>query len=465
MHIRSPRSHPALAGARVAGLQEHRELTARVRSVLLLIGKDDPSLAKALATVSYVLLAGATILGLTAGPLRGAVSDQGVAAWGVPLALVLAAVLALLVTRRHDAGVRARHAALLTITGDGVGAGLRTGLSMSLIPVVVITVSQCLRHGTLPTVAAGAAVLGSATTVLLPRRPGAGASRRLVLSTCALLAVSATLVQLHRSAPWFASLIESIGLPALTTSAGAAVALGAGVSTALSARWIGAHRWGPRAASAHRSAGATVAVALTTGWVVALLVQDSARLGVLAEHAVLLGPVLATLLLRARHVRLVSPEGLGHGLLFARDAGADARHLVGHYRVNSFVLLAPAFAGASVLLALVGSVSVIPLLWAFLVLEVAVDSMVVQRTTALVPVHQLSMLVTHSRSGLSAALCLGVVFTAAGAAGLFPVFVFSDYPSESTLAAGLLGLAAVVVLTLTSLDARPWLRDLRAFHR
>lgn len=457
--------HPAVSGLRAGAVQEHRDLVHRLLLTLRLAGKDSASLSQALASTVWLLLAILTVTGLSAPPLRVVLSRTNVPDSLVGLALVGAAMVGVIAMRSHRVALMTRHHLLLGLPSRWCAVGLRLGLSLMSVPAPAIIASQCLRHGSVTTGLAAAAVALSGVGLLWP---GTTTRSRRTLVEDALRWLPAILLVASVGVLVATSWDQLSGsLPFRVPSGAAAVIalvmiVGAVVATRAAAAWIGRSRLGPRQPAAHRSAGRLVLVVMTLTWFTALALHESSRFNALSEHAAIAGPLLLALFLRARHVRFTSVEALGHGLLLARDADAASRRISAWYRVNGAALIAPSVVSAAVLLFVLGSPSTVALLVALVVLEVSADEMIVHRTTTLLAASQLPRLTTRSRSGLAAVMCFGVVFTAAGAAGLFPVFSFAQHPAEVAAAALLLLVSAAVLQWLNYEDSPHWLATVRA---
>ena len=410
----------AVAGMRAGARHEHRQQVRRVASVLSVLGLRE-GIASRLVLMTWAALAVVTVLGAQAPPLRTAVPSTY--RWLVPAALLTVLCLLGLGFARHLVRVERDHRTLLLALPARTRRGLVAGLSLTYVPVIMVSAGQVARGGLSD----------------LPASLGA------LVETVLGAAVGET--SASRTLPW---------------AAAAAVVVSTGLATSRASRWIGAHGLGPRVPAAHRWAGRTVAVLLALGWVAATALGPTGRFAALGQHVLLAAALLATLLLRARHVRFVSPETFGYGLRLAERAGADPRRLAALSRRNAVLLLVPAPVGAALLLVLHGSGFAVVLLAALVLFELALAEFIVQRSTVVLPASRLAELTVTSRAGLAATVCLGVVFTTTGSGGLFAILDFDAHRTTVVAASLLLTASAVTIAWLVRIDTPRWLTGLRA---
>jgi hypothetical protein len=401
-----------VAGLRAGARHEHRQHVHRLQSLLSTLGMR-ASLAPGMALVSWAALAVATVLGAQAPPLR--TLAPAAQRWLVPLGLLVILGLLILALARHLTTVARRHRTLLLVLPGRTRWGLVAGLSLTHLPAGVVMASQVTRGG-------------------LADLPGA-----------TVLLVQTFLDAASGAAPTWLAVRWGIA---------AVVVISMGMATTRASRWIGQHGLGPRVPVAHRSAGRTVGVLLGLSWA-----------GALGQHLLVAGALMATLLLRARHIRFMSPETLGYGLRLAEQAGADPHRIAALSRRNTVILLTPAHLGAALLLVAHGSAFTVVFSAALAVLELALAELIVQRSTVVLPASGLFELTLESKAGLAAAMCLAVVFTTTGSGGLFTIFDFGVHRTAVAAASLLLIVSAVTIAWIVRIDTPRWLTGLRATPR
>ncbi|HRW18632.1 MAG TPA: hypothetical protein P5181_07275 [Dermatophilaceae bacterium] len=454
------RVRPVVVAARYALCDEHRRLRRAAARRLALLGEGSARWAGTVVAIAWLSSVVSLLIGAAAPSILPIVQRHlpWVNGWALLTVLTGATVLAI---GAADAKTQERHGPLLRLLDRGPGLAVRlTGLATTL-PLVVTTSSQLVRTGecgALPLVS----VLAMGCWAIGARGAGhlsARVARRAAISTVVtgLVVGSASMVDGRGSTGSSSALLLSLGLTS-------GVVLASALVTSATTAHLARRRLAPRRPSAHRSAGIAVAAVLGMGALGASFARSSDSLAGVADHLQIAAGLVAVLLLRATHVHSTSPEALGYGLLLARHTGLSGQCIARHYRVNALALSAPTWAATVILLLAAGRGTVAVLAFGLFVLEVTVDEVIVQRQTAVLPASRTGQLSTASKSGAGAALCLAIIFAAAGAAGLFPTLAFDGHEAQTLAAAGLLTACAGVLAWLADADAQPWLTDLHASH-
>lgn len=456
-HSRGPAAVAAvLLGAKGSYINDFRRRVHRTRGVLSSLGLPVSSGAvRAFMILGTALAVAVMLVGIVWRPPRAGLRSMGIpldAPDLVTLVSALATAGLILARRRHSA----THATWAGVSPD-VEIGLRCGpLGVDLGLALMLAV-QNLRWHEPHNLLAATALMGTVVLAVLPTRSlllnaaGAG-SLVLAVVPCAMVIV-----------------------PLLGPALGAGHALPSGRGAG---GWIGIALLGLAAgplsaglyhlvAPAHalRTSGLVLDLAVKTGPlpIIAAAVTRIAEATPWAEAAPYVGLAvffLGLLTLRNSFVRVTSPEGLGYALFLMRLAPGRVWALQGRALAMSVCLSCPATVALALWLVLGGWWHLALLLLALLAMEIGIETLVVQRSTAVLPASAMAQLPQRSKAGLAAALCGGVALTFAG---VFTATGAHDVGAgPATWAAAGFVATAVALLALAVHDAPEWIRELSA---
>lgn len=456
-HSRGPATVAAvLFGAKGSYLNDFRRRAHRTRGLLDSLGLSvRPGAVRVFLILGTALAVTAMLVGIVWTPPRA-----GLHAMGIPLeapdlvSLVgaLAAVGLVAARRRHCA----TH-----VSWAGVSPAVETGFRLGPLGVdlglALMLVVQNLRWHEPHNLLTAAALLGTVVLAVLPARSRplsgvgvGGAALALVSCGVVLAPLLGPVLGAGRSVPtgqgpeaWFAVALVGLVVGPLTA-------------------WL-YHLVAP--AHALRSPGLMLDLAVKTGVhsiiaATATRVADATRWTEAAPYVGLAVFFLGLLIVRNSFVRVTSPEALGHALFLMRLAPERVRALQGRALALSVCLSGPATAALALWLVLGGWWHVAVLLLALFALEIGIETLVVQRSTAVLPASAMAQLPQRSKAGLAAALCGGVALTFAGV--LTATGAHDIGAGPATWAAAGFAATALALVGLAVHDAPQWIRELVA---
>ena len=440
-----------LSGCKATFVNEFRRKSSRSRDLFVSLGF--PVGAEAVSTmlvVGQVL----TLLVIAVG-LAWVPPVAGLKPFGIPLrSPELASVGGLLITagfmqsRRRFRRLHAQWA----ILSRPLEAGMRAGVALLDLGLALMLAVQNLRWGETANIFSAGAIMMSALLVVSPTMVW------LIRSTAftAIIAAIGSLFSVLAQTPWHGAVaaVDSGIMPlAIVALAGLAVTA---VGTPLLYRHF-AHKYalqtrgllldmGLKASSIYIVAAISVPLAGFTPWPGT------------APYILITLFFLGLVLFRSSFVRTSSPEALGVGLFIYRLVPQEIRSLLVRGLKAYALLVTPLTVSLMPILLMNGYPQAVALLGSLTILEIAIDALVIQRRTAVMPASHISRLAQRSKSGLGAALCAGLAATLSGIlGGVIPQA--TETPWLATAAAALI-VVATLLLGVALTDAPAWLRGL-----